>query len=71
MELSSIEFEKKCHPYNRKYKELFGYVPGISEYSCRQDEYFSALLLAIETKQELTCFLKKKEYNYFNPAARH
>ena len=71
MGMSSIEFEKKCHPYNKKYKELFGYVPGIRDYSCKQEEYFSALLMAIETKQDLSTFLVKKIYDYSNPNVRH
>lgn len=29
--LTSIEFGKKCRPYNIQYRDIFGYVP------CRDD----------------------------------
>ena len=58
--MTSIEFGKKCRPFNLQYREIFGYVPCRGDYSCDQEEYFSALQKAIETKQELSVFLPKK-----------
>lgn len=46
--MNSIEFGKKCRPYNIQYRDVFGYVPCRDDYSCTQDEYFQALLKAIE-----------------------
>ena len=42
--MNSIEFGKKCKPYNIQYRDIFGYVPCRDDYTCRQDEYFDALL---------------------------
>lgn len=58
--MDSIKFGKKCRPYNIQYCELFGYVPCRQDYSCTQDEYFAALLKAIETKVELKELLPLK-----------
>ena len=57
--MNSIEFGKKCKPYNKKYKEIFGYVPSRGDYRCGQEEYFQALLKAIETKTELSNLIPK------------
>ena len=65
--MNPIEFEKKCHPYNKLYVEIFGYVPCRWHYKCNQTEYFNALLKSIETKQELTVFLKVRKYDFSNP----
>ena len=59
--MNSINFGKKCKPYNLQYKELFGYVPCRGNYQCSQDEYFKVLLKAIESKQEIVTFVPKKE----------
>lgn len=56
----SIEFGKKCRPYNLQYRDLFGYVPCRRDYQCSQDEYFEALLKAIETKKDISTFVTKR-----------
>lgn len=58
--MNSIEFGKKCRPYNIQYRDIFGYVPCRGDYLCSQDEYFTALLKAIETRTELSDLLPKK-----------
>jgi hypothetical protein len=59
--VNSIDFGKKCKSYNIQYREIFGYVPCRGDYKCSQDEYFEALLKAIETKQDIETFVPKKE----------
>ena len=69
--MTSIEFGKKCQPYNKQYKELFGYVPCRGDYRCNQDEYFEALLQAINTKQELSVLLPMYKIDYSNPNIKY
>ena len=69
--MHSIEFGKKCRPYNKQYKEIFGYIPCREDYRCNQDEYFNALLKAIETKQEVSTFVPKANRDYNNPNKRY
>lgn len=47
----SIEFGKLCRPYNKQFKEIFGYVPCYGNYKCNQEEYFKNLKKSIELKQ--------------------
>jgi putative uncharacterized protein (fragment) len=62
--MDSIEFGKKCRSYNIQYREIFGYVPCRDDYSCSQNEYFIALLEAIETKSELSNIIPKKNRDF-------
>jgi len=57
--MNSIEFGKMCQPYNKQYRDLFGYVPCRGDYSCSQEEYFNALQKAIEQGKELDQYLFK------------
>lgn len=57
--MNSIEFGKKCRPYHIQYRNIFGEIPCYTDYSCSQDEYFEALLKAIETKAVLSTFVPK------------
>ena len=41
--MDSIEFGKKCRPFNIQYRDLFGYVPCREDYSCSQEEFLEAL----------------------------
>jgi hypothetical protein len=69
--MNSIEFGKKCRPYNIQYRDLFGYVPCHEEYRCNQEEYFQALVTAIETKKELSEILTKIERDYSDPNIKY
>ena len=69
--MNSIEFGKKCRPYNVQYRDVFGYVPCRDDYNCTQDEYFQALLKAIETKRELSTIVHKKNRDYQDPHKRY
>ena len=69
--MKSIEFGKKCEPYLKRYKEIFGYIPCVDDYKCSQEEYFDALLKAIETKCELSNIIPKKNKDYKNHNVRY
>jgi hypothetical protein len=58
--MTSIEFGKKCRPFNQKYYELFGEVPCPADYACSQDEFFEALNNAIKDSNQIEIYLKKK-----------
>lgn len=62
--MTSVDFNKKCKPYNIQYKDIFGYIPCRDDYSCSQDEYFDALLKAIENKCELPTIIPKRNRKY-------
>lgn len=51
------EFGKQCQPFNKKYKELFGYIPHQMDFNCTREEYLEALSLAISEQKELLHFL--------------
>lgn len=59
--MNSIEFGKKYRSYNIQYRNIFGYVPCRDDYRCSQEEYFNALLKAIETQTEISNFVPVKE----------
>ena len=69
IEMNSIDFSVMCKPYYNQYRKIFGYVPCSWDYRCNQDEYFHALLKAIETKQDISTFVKKA-YRYSDPNVR-
>lgn len=62
--MTSIEFGKLCRPYNKQYRDLFGYVPCPDDYSCNQDEFFKALKQSIEQKVPIDTFLKESAEPY-------
>lgn len=53
------EFSQKCVEYNKRYREIFGYVPRPSEYLFKYEEYIEALKKSIETKKPIDVYLKK------------
>lgn len=69
--MDSIEFGKKCRPFNIQYRDLFGYVPCREDYSCSQEEFLEALLKSIETKKDINMFLIKKTYDTSNLNKRY
>ena len=69
--MDSIEFGKKCRPFNIQYRDLFGYVPCREDYSCSQEEFLEALLRSIETKKDINMFLIKKTYDTSNLNKRY
>ena len=69
--MTSVEFGKKCKPYNIKYRDIFGYVPCRDDYSCNQDEYFEALTKAVETRCELFTLIPKKNKDFSDTTKRY
>lgn len=69
--MNSIEFGKKCRPYNVQYRDIFGYVPCSDDYKCSQEEYFDALLKAIETKEDISTLIPKKVIDYSDNNKRY
>ncbi len=65
--MNSIEFGKKCRPYHIQYRDIFGKVPCYTDYACSQEEYFDALLKAIETKVELSELVPKHKIECDDP----
>lgn len=59
--MNSIEFNKKCQPFNLEYRDLFGYVPCKDDYICSRDEYLETLMKAVREQKELETFLKKRD----------
>jgi len=57
--MNSQDFSNKCEPYNIKYYELFGSIPVPWDYHATQDEFFAALLKAIEEKKPIDEYLSK------------
>ena len=61
--MTSIEFGKKCRPYNIQYRDMFGYVPCKDDYVCSQEEYFEALIQSIELKCEIDTLLTPRSFS--------
>lgn len=59
--MNNIEFGKKCQPLNKKYFELFKYIPTPTDYMASREEYIIALQYAVDNKVEISTILKKLE----------
>lgn len=55
--MDMYEFGKVCQPLNKKYTELFGYIPHHDDFPCTREEYVDALTQAITQKKEIFYFL--------------
>ena len=55
--METKEFNTLLRVKNKKYLELFGYIPCITDYSCDRERYLEALDEAIRTKKELKTIL--------------
>lgn len=51
------EFNEAIRADNKAYRELFGYIPCITDYSCSREEYIIALKEAILRKKEIKSLL--------------
>ena len=58
--MKQIEFNKNLAEWNGKYKELFGVIPCIWEYSCGREEYMCALQKAVRERKPLGEFLNER-----------
>ena len=59
--MNNIEFGKKCQQLNKKYYELFKYIPTPSDYIATRDEYLVALQSAVDNEVEISTILKRIE----------
>lgn len=59
--MNNIEFGKKCQPLNKKYYELFKYIPTPSNYIATREEYLVALQSAVDNEVEIYTILKRIE----------
>lgn len=58
--MNRIEFLKECQPFNKKYYEIWGYVPVHTDFVYdTYDKYLISLKMSVENKQPLDKFLKK------------
>ena len=69
--MNSIEFGKKCNQYNVKYNELFGYVPCKDDYIGTQEEFFTALVRAVNEKKDISEFIRIRGPYEYNPEKRY
>lgn len=53
------EFNQILREKNKKYRDIFGYISCITDYSCTREEYLNALDNAVAEKKELDKFLPK------------
>lgn len=51
------EFNVILRKLNFKYKEVFDYIPQITDYSCSREEYIKALNSAINSKKDISMFI--------------
>lgn len=61
--MQNKEFNKRLRLVNKQYREIFGYIPCITDYVCTREKYMDALEMAIKTKRELKEYLSR----YSNP----
>lgn len=59
--MDNIELEKKRLSYNKKYRELFGYIPCRLDFMCSNSEFYDALVSSVEQEAEITKFLKTRK----------
>lgn len=57
--METKDFNKILREKNKKYRDVFGYIPCITDYSCTREEYLSALDNAVAQNKELDKFLPK------------
>lgn len=57
--METKEFNQILREKNKKYRDVFGYIPCLTDYSCTRDEYLSALDNAVAEKKELDKILPK------------
>ena len=68
--MDNHSFNLLIRPLNIEYRDIFGEIPRITDYSCSRDEYVTALKNAIDQKQPLSSMLIPRTTRY-RDAARH
>ena len=59
--MNNVEFGKRCQPLNKRYFEIFKYIPTPTDYIATREEYIVALQTAVDNKVEISTILKKIE----------
>ena len=51
--MENSKFNQVIKPLNIRYKEIFGYIPRITDYSCTREDYINALNISVKENKEL------------------
>lgn len=62
--MDNHSFNVQIRPLNVKYRNIFGEIPRITDYSCTRDEYITALESAIKDKHPLSDILIPRKHQY-------
>ena len=57
--MDNKQFHLLTKELNLEYRELFGYIPRIIDYSCTREAYINALNKAVTNKKELSFYLRR------------
>lgn len=62
--MDNHSFNLLIRPLNIQYRDIFGEIPRITDYSCSRDEYVAALKNAIDSEQPLSNILIPRKIRY-------
>lgn len=55
--MENQEFNRILRSRNKQYREMFGYIPCITDYICTREQYMEALELSIRSGEKLEKYL--------------
>lgn len=55
--MENQEFNKLVRALNVKYRDIFGSIPCITDYSCTREEYLNAMQSAVEKRIPISSLL--------------
>lgn len=55
--MENQEFNKLVRELNVKYRDIFGSIPCITDYSCTREEYLNAMKNAVEKRIPISLLL--------------
>lgn len=61
--MENQEFNKLVRVLNVKYRDIFGSIPCITDYSCTRKEYLNALKSAVEKRIPISSLLVEYQEN--------
>lgn len=62
--MDNAMFNKLVRPLNIQYRDTFGHIPRIIDYSCTREEYLEAMKVSIESKKPLGDILTKRGHQF-------
>jgi len=62
--MDNVTFNKLVRPLNVQYRDTFGHIPRIIDYSCTREEYLKALKVSIESKKPLEFILIRRRRQF-------